>query len=729
MALDLRPYQQDCVDGARTENAIVVLGTGMGKTLVAVKLIDHFLLESPAKRAVFTVPTKVLVKQQAEYCEKHCSGTVKAAQLCGMEMDCWDKLKWDTCILRHQALVGTYEIFRRALEKGHLTASQISIAIIDECHNAVGKSPPAIFVKSMLASASAPPRVVGLTASFSSQALKCKPDIEGAKIDMELLFKAKMYCPDTDLASSTGSSGQSKEWTRVDFVEEGLEAVHGSEVERFLQELVQQCDPHKRIVHFHKTVRRITHVFGELGKEAFFHAMRHNVLHHLQSQAELLIAGNGAARTEAGTIQMELPQLQQNLSSFLGRERCNEVLKEAPGQTMKVRRLFRLLEETCLKLGKGIIFVTQVIMTKPLAHLIQEAVRGCRSDGVYGQMTPQDHNRVMEGFRAGAVNTLVATNTLEEGIDVPDCEWVVRFNEFATTKSHIQGSGRARVQRAKVYYFMNDPDEEEQRARIMQGVARDRVIAATRELFDLEEEREAKRRKKGEGVHPFEEPGKQDITILNGQELVYNWCQQIMGLSFSAARLPKYAAEHEGGRVLSVTIPSPDPGGEFAVTAADVERYWHGVNPKDVIDPAILRKMGRRDLDLRLALFVTAVRMRQRDWITATNEPQSVHFKSAKLRYSPPLQVERVTIGKTFAKESPEVREGNKVSALNEWAQKRWKSTKNISYTSFKNDLGWVATVSILPLEGSSFQGDPCSSKKAAEQSAAARAWEHVGRL
>ena len=43
------------------------------------------------------------------------------------------------------------------------------------------------------------------------------------------------------------------------------------------------------------------------------------------------------------------------------------------------------------------------------------------------------------------VRVLVSANAVEEGIDVSDCEFVVRFNPIQTTKSHIQGSGRARL--------------------------------------------------------------------------------------------------------------------------------------------------------------------------------------------------------------------------------------------------------------------------------------------
>eukprot|EP00959_Pyramimonas_sp_CCMP1952_P193147 4038965-Pyramimonas_sp.AAC.2 len=70
--------------------------------------------------------------------------------------------------------------------------------------------------------------------------------------------------------------------------------------------------------------------------------------------------------------------------------------------------------------------------------------------------------------RGAQVRVLVSTNAIEEGIDISNCEFVIRFNWFGTTKSHIQGAGRARFEGASVYYFENDPDHEETRAHMMQ---------------------------------------------------------------------------------------------------------------------------------------------------------------------------------------------------------------------------------------------------------------------
>ena len=59
-------------------------------------------------------------------------------------------------------------------------------------------------------------------------------------------------------------------------------------------------------------------------------------------------------------------------------------------------------------------------------------------------MSPTVVNKALDDFRCGDIMLLIATDASEEGIDVADCSFVVHFNFFGTTKSHIQGSGRDR---------------------------------------------------------------------------------------------------------------------------------------------------------------------------------------------------------------------------------------------------------------------------------------------
>ena len=65
----LRDYQKDIVDSIEisNENAMVVLATGKGKTLIAASLAESVLRRDPHSLVLFLVPTRALVKQQGQY--------------------------------------------------------------------------------------------------------------------------------------------------------------------------------------------------------------------------------------------------------------------------------------------------------------------------------------------------------------------------------------------------------------------------------------------------------------------------------------------------------------------------------------------------------------------------------------------------------------------------------------------------------------------------------------
>jgi len=50
---------------------------------------------------------------------------------------------------------------------------------------------------------------------------------------------------------------------------------------------------------------------------------------------------------------------------------------------------------------------------------------------------------------------------------------VIRYDEITTTKSHIQGSGRARNVNAQIYYFENDPVRECMKSNLLDSIAKD----------------------------------------------------------------------------------------------------------------------------------------------------------------------------------------------------------------------------------------------------------------
>ena len=85
-------------------------------------------------------------------------------------------------------------------------------------------------------------------------------------------------------------------------------------------------------------------------------------------------------------------------------------------------------------------------------------------------------NRTIKEFRNGIVNILVATAVVEEGkfiatpidpsllilgLDIPQCDLVVRFNKPNNFSSYMQSKGRARAKKNSCYVLFMDKSNDE----------------------------------------------------------------------------------------------------------------------------------------------------------------------------------------------------------------------------------------------------------------------------
>ncbi len=149
----------------------------------------------------------------------------------------------------------------------------------------------------------------------------------------------------------------------------------------------------------------------------------------------------------------------QNTQTLLEKESISE----------KARALIQFLG-SCHESTIGIIFVRERATAYMLHRLLFEYPDTCNrfSLGVTvgTSMRPvgkrdifdfSDHERqskTLAKFRSGETTLLVATSVLEEGIDIPQCNLVVCFDEPANLKSFVQRRGRARLRESKLVMFL-----------------------------------------------------------------------------------------------------------------------------------------------------------------------------------------------------------------------------------------------------------------------------------
>lgn len=71
-------------------------------------------------------------------------------------------------------------------------------------------------------------------------------------------------------------------------------------------------------------------------------------------------------------------------------------------------------------------------------------------------MSSKKQDKILRKFRNHEFNLLIATSVVEEGLDVPRCNLVVRFDFPMTFQSYVQSKGRARAKDS--FYIMLLPD-------------------------------------------------------------------------------------------------------------------------------------------------------------------------------------------------------------------------------------------------------------------------------
>lgn len=127
------PFQLDLARVGLDEDLLVVLPTGLGKTVIAALVAAEMLRRDPGK-VLFLAPTRPLVQQHADSFGRWFP-ELRRARFTGTVAHPARSGSWGTA----DAVFATPEIVVHDLAAGRYTLREVALLVIDEAHHAVGK--------------------------------------------------------------------------------------------------------------------------------------------------------------------------------------------------------------------------------------------------------------------------------------------------------------------------------------------------------------------------------------------------------------------------------------------------------------------------------------------------------------------------------------------------------------------------------------------------------------
>src|SRR3989338_9017935 len=126
-----RKYQEEIFLTCRDKNCLVVLPTGIGKTLIALMLAIERLRKHPDNKVLFLAPTRPLAEQRLEYFKKRLPELFATMEIFTGSVPA-DKRKklWQNADI----IFSTPQCISNDIKNNLYGISDVSLLIEDECH-------------------------------------------------------------------------------------------------------------------------------------------------------------------------------------------------------------------------------------------------------------------------------------------------------------------------------------------------------------------------------------------------------------------------------------------------------------------------------------------------------------------------------------------------------------------------------------------------------------------
>ena len=482
----IRGYQAELAEpGIKGENYIICAPTGTGKTLVAGLIISEHLqkrkLDGKMRKVIFMVNTKPLAQQQMGELRKMIPG---ASVKCSTGDDAGLSMM-QMLIKEEDVIVCTAGKLLNELDDSKVRLDEISLLVIDECHHTRKDTPYAkvmgCYLEEKQSGRVELPQVVGLTASPGAG--------DNPRLDLEKTLD-HLY----SLCALMDATGGIKTVTKN--IEE-LEKHTNKPISRLE---IPSCRDHSEAF-ITKITKEMASLEAGVDLKCPFQRWSQQYETAIQQKKQPLeIESSPEHRDAINTLNL-LRCYSQTLNIYMDL-RCEDAIavldqfsdlptmEQATSHERKLIQNLECLKSELAKLpkvpnpllkqveeklnshfsgrpeSKGICFVR----TKKHAHAVCDWISKLSSErGLElhpkefvghtretGQgMTQVEQGDIMKGFKEGKYNILVATSVAEEGLDVPACNLVIRYQHVTNEIARKQTLGRARAAESEGYIILS----------------------------------------------------------------------------------------------------------------------------------------------------------------------------------------------------------------------------------------------------------------------------------
>ncbi len=446
-----RAYQLALAGKALEKSSLVVLPTGLGKTIIALLVMAGRLKDG--KKILMLSPTKPLVEQHAAFLRRALAiGPERVAVFTGSVPPESREMIWNNS----SVIVSTPQVIENDVLMKRFDLKDVSLIVFDEAHRATGDY-AYVYIAKKYREQSPDPLVLGITASPGSTPEKIN------EVRQNLFIEHVELKTENDPDVSPYIYEKDVEWARVDVPDKA------AEIKILLDSLMDDRLNRLRGVGVftgsHVNKRELLMLQAKLqasiakgGSPESYRAV--SLLAEIMKieHAVDLIQTQGVVplkkyfdrlREEAGSRggSKATKRLMQD-ARLLGAIRVAGMADEVNPKTEKVKEIVK--EQLARNPSSRIIVFTNFRDTAEFVSRELAAVEGARPVRFVGQasklndkgLTQKKQVEILNAFRAGEFNVLIATSVAEEGLDIPSTDLVVFYEPVPSEIRSIQRRGR-----------------------------------------------------------------------------------------------------------------------------------------------------------------------------------------------------------------------------------------------------------------------------------------------